>query len=52
MILARNLVSNMLNVVLKCSNFAQVDQSDLGNELIKRPRILIASVEFLSSTEV
>ena len=51
MILARILALNMLDVVLKCSNFAQVDQSDLGNELMKRPRVLIASVEFLSSTE-
>ena len=38
--------------VLKRSYLTQVDKSDLGNELIARPRVLIASVEFLSSTEV
>ena len=32
--------------------FTQDDPSDLGRELKKRPHILIASVEFLSSTEV
>ena len=38
--------------VLKCSYLTQVDKSDLGNKLMARPRVLIASVEFLSSTEV
>ena len=38
--------------VLKCSYLTQVDKSDLGNELMARPRVLIASVEILSSTEV
>ena len=41
-----------LYVLLNCSYFTQVDPSDLGRELKKRPHILITSVEFLSSTEV
>ena len=36
-------------VVLKCSYFTQVDKGDLGHELMKRPRVFIALVEFLSS---